>query len=241
SLAGIGESSRHSPGSRVLGCMMAPVQTNTDKANTDNKLPVVIVALGLGVAVVFLLAMLTATEGHFVPQVVDLYLVCQYAKAFAEGPPFRYNAGEAPSTGATSLLHTSLLALGHALGARGEGLIAFAILTGAVCFLVSLLLAYRIGLLLGREREARLAAALVALGGPVVWGYFYGSDTALFMLLSLWLLERLLSGWSNGSAGGIAAAGSLLSLARPEGLPIAAILGVAWSLGPGRGARGRHR
>ena len=39
--------------------------------------------------------MLAATGGHFVPQVVDLYLVCQYARAMAEGHPFQYNAGRA--------------------------------------------------------------------------------------------------------------------------------------------------
>src|SRR5262249_53704260 len=65
---------------------------------TDRQTPGVVVALGLGVIVVFLLAMLTATHGHFVPQVVDLYLICQYAKAMALGHPFQYNAGEAAST-----------------------------------------------------------------------------------------------------------------------------------------------
>src|SRR5574341_2315567 len=87
--------------------------------------------LALGVVMVFLGCLLASTEGHFVPQVVDLYVVCQYARAMAEGHPFQYNAGEPPSTGATSLLHTSVLALAYLLGARGEALVAVAIFLGA--------------------------------------------------------------------------------------------------------------
>src|SRR5215468_11234657 len=110
-----------------------------------------LVLLALAVAGVFLAFMLAATGGHFVPQVVDLYLVCQYARALAEGHPFQYNAGDAPSTGATSLLHTAVLALAHAVGLRGEALIAFAILLGAALYGASVLLAARIGRMLGGQ------------------------------------------------------------------------------------------
>ena len=134
--------------------------------------------------------MLVATRGHFVPQVVDLYVVCQYARSFAEGHPFRYNPGEPPSTGATSLLHTVLLAGAHALGARGEGLVAVAVTAGAGFYMAAVLLARRIAARLGGGAEGLLAGGLLALGGPVVWGFLYGSDMALFMLLCLWLLER---------------------------------------------------
>lgn len=183
------------------------------------------VLAGIAVALLFLGFLLLATDAHFVPQVVDLYVVCQYAKAMAEGHPFRYNPGEPPSTGATSVLHTAVLAVAHAAGARGEGLIAFSIFFGAALYLVSIVLAVRIGRLLAGPREGLLAGGLVALGGPVVWGYLYGSDIALFMALSLWLLERWLVYWRDGSARGLAVAGSLLGFARPEGLPIALALG----------------
>src|SRR6266536_1383226 len=93
-----------------------------------------LLALCAVVVLAFVWAMLAATEGRVVPQVVDLYLVCQYARALAEGHPFRYNAGDPPSTGATSLLYTAVLAIPEALGIRGEGLIAFAIVCGAVLF-----------------------------------------------------------------------------------------------------------
>src|SRR5437867_6980888 len=78
-----------------------------------------LVLLALAVALVFLAFMLAAMSGQFVPQVVDLYLVCQYARALAQGHPFHYNPGEPASTGATSLLHTVLLAVPETVGIRG--------------------------------------------------------------------------------------------------------------------------
>src|SRR2546425_3596612 len=97
----------------------------------------VLALLALAVAIVFLGFMLAATSGHFVPQVVDLYVVCEYARAMAEGHAFHYNLGEPASTGATSLLHTVVLAAAHAAGARGEGLVAFAVLWGAALYVAS--------------------------------------------------------------------------------------------------------
>jgi hypothetical protein len=196
--------------------------------------PSALVLLALAVAMAFATLMLAATEGHFVPQVVDLYLVCQYARALAEGHPFHYNPGEPASTGATSLLHTLLLGLAHAVGFRGEGLIVFAIVAGIAFYVGSVLLARRIGILLAGEREGALAGVLVALGGPVVWGFLYGSDIAPYMFLSLWLFERLLATWTTGRLGGAILAASLLALARPEGLVVALAVGVAWTLGPAR-------
>jgi len=183
--------------------------------------------VGLLVAGAVLGLMLWTTEGHFVAQVSDLYVIAQYAQAMAEGHPFRYNVGEAPTTGATSLLHTTVLALAHAAGARGEGLIAFAILLGAALYLASIPLAVRIGTRLAGPREGLLAGLLIALSGPVVWAYLYGSDIALFLFLALLLLERWLAFFADGSARGVALAGTLLALARPEGLPIALGLAVA--------------
>ena len=183
--------------------------------------------LGAAVAAAFVALMLWTTSGHFVPQVADLYVVAQYARAMAEGHPFRYNAGDAPTTGSTSILFTALLALVHGLGIRGEALIAFAILLGAGLLLASIPLAFRVAARLATPREGLLAGALVALGGPVVWSYLYGSDIALFLFLALLLLDRWLAWWDGGSAAGLAAAAVLASLARPEGLVLGAVLGAA--------------
>jgi len=183
--------------------------------------------VGLLTAALFVALMLWTTGGYFVAQVSDLYVIAQYAQAMAEGHPFRYNAGEAPTTGATSLLHTGVLALAHAAGARGEGLVAFAILLGAALYLASLPLAVRVGSRLAGPREGLLAGGLVALSGPVVWGYLYGSDIALFLFLALLLLERWLAFAAGGSPRGFVVAGVLLALARPEGLPLTLGLALA--------------
>ncbi len=199
----------------------------------------ILVVLCLAVILGFLGLMFAATDGHFIPQVVDLYLVCQYARAMAEGHPFHYNAGEAASTGATSLLHTALLAAADGLGARGEGLVAFAILVGACLYLGTVLLARRVAASLAGAREGLVAGGLVALGGPVVWGFLYGSDSALFLFLSLWLLHAALRAWRDGDLAQLSVAGMLVALARPEGLPIGLLLGAAWCAGPGRGRNRR--
>jgi hypothetical protein len=199
------------------------------------RVPLILLVLAVLVSSAFLGCMLSATDGHFVPQVVDSYLVFQYARAMAEGHPFQYVAGEPPSTGATSLLHTAVLALAHAVGIRGEGLAAFAILTGAALLCVSVVLAFRLGERLGGRRVGALAGALVALGGPVVWAFLYGADIALFMALGLWLLRAIDDAWTSGRVAGLAACGVLLSLSRPEGLPIALVVALCFTLGPGRG------
>ncbi len=202
-----------------------------------------LVLLAVAVAASFVGLMLWTTHGHFVAPISDLYVIAQYARAMAEGHPFQYNAGELATTGATSLLHTALLALGHAAGARGEGLVAFAVLLGATCLVVSVTLAVRVATRLagGGGREGLLAGALVALGGPVTWGYLYGSDVALAMLLALFLLERWLAYWQGEPGAGLGAAAVLLALARPEGLPIAVLLGLASLRRPAASAGGRER
>jgi hypothetical protein len=178
----------------------------------------------LAVVVGYLGAMLAATEGHAVPQVADLFLILQYARALAQGHPFQYNPGEPASTGATSLLFTIVLGAADAVGIRGERLVAFAIALGGACYVGCVRLAHRAAGLLGGPREALLAGLLVALCGPTVWGFLYGSDIAPFMFLFLWLTERLLA----GSLRGVAVAGTLLALTRPEGLPVALVM-LAWS------------
>ncbi len=203
-------------------------------ASSPLRAPVVLALLALASAVLFLALMWVATGGRFVPQNVDLYLVCQYAKAMAEGHPFRYYAGDAATTGATSLLHTVALAAAHKAGLRGEWLVAFAVLTGALLLVASTEMARRAGDRLGGERTGWLAGALVALGGPVVWGFLYGSDVALFMALALWLLLELASGWPAQRVGRVALVGVLIALTRPEGLLIALALGAASLVVPGR-------
>jgi hypothetical protein len=153
----------------------------------------------------------------------------------AEGHPFRFHADEAPSTGATSLLHTAVLAAAHASGLRREGLVAFAILLGFALLVASALRAQRIGERFG-PGVGPAAGAFLVLGGPVPWGFLYGADVALFMWLLLWLMDGLLDAWSDPGRGGFVWPALLLALTRPEGLPIGLLVGLAWAMGPARAA-----
>ena len=193
-----------------------------------------IALLSLAVSAVYILSMLSVTDSHFVPQVSDLYLIAQYAKGFAEGHPFQYNPGEAPTTGATSLLHTLFLALAHFVGFRGEGLIAFAIFSGAAfAFLTALEVYAAARIVSGSGRVAKLAAALVVLNGPLAWSFHYGADIALVLFLSAWLFRAWLEG-------GFLLPACLLALTRPEALVLVTALG-AWSIWDGRQQSGKWR
>jgi hypothetical protein len=205
----------------------------------DRRWEWLLAATAAAVAGGFLAAMLHATGARFVPQVVDLYLTANYARALAEGRPFQYNPGDPPSTGATSLLHTGVLAAAHRAGLQGEGLIAFAILTGALLYGATVWMAYDAGRRLRGRREGLLAGALVALGGPVVWGFLYGADVALFMFAATWLLRALLVAWPAGSFAPVVAPAVVAALTRPEGLPLAVLVAAAWRLAPGRAERAR--
>jgi hypothetical protein len=210
---------------------MAPAPPDVPAATTTR-----LVLLTLLVAGVFLGLMLASTDGHVVPQSVDLYLVCQYARSMGAGHPFRYNPGDPPSTGATSLLQVTLLGLGSFLGLRGEALVAAAIALGLACFVAAVLLGFRVGGLLAGPRAGTAAGLLIALGGPLAWGMLSGSDVALFAALALWTFDRMLAAARSGRLGALPLATVLLALTRPEGLLLAAAVAGWWTF-PRRGGR----
>lgn len=209
-------------------------ETAASPEPAERKPLLLLALLCLGVSILYILSMLSVTDGHFVPQVSDLYLIAQYAKGFAEGHPFQYNPGEAPTSGATSLLHTLFLGVAHFLGFRGEGLIAFAIFSGAGFAFLTSVEVFGAGLLLsGSGRVARLAATLVILNGPLAWSFHYGADIALVLFLSAWLFRAWLEDRYLLPA-------CLLALARPEALVLVAAL-LGWGLWDERQRSGRSR
>ncbi|MEO8501362.1 MAG: hypothetical protein ABI565_10645 [Vicinamibacteria bacterium] len=207
--------------------------TTAAVASDPGRIRLKLAVVSMSISSLYVLGMLFETNGHFVPQVADLYLIAQYAKGFAEGHPFQYNPGEAPTSGATSLLHTAFLGLADFVGFRGEGLIAFAILSGAVFSLLTVLQAYRAGRILsGSDRVAGLGALMVALNGPLAWSFHYGADIAMVLFLSTWLFAAWLDE-TEGSTRFVLPA-CLLALTRPEAAILVLALGVA-------AARDAHR
>jgi hypothetical protein len=217
--------------------------STTAEVRTERTPLLPLTLLCIGVSTLYILSMLAVTDSHFVPQVSDLYLIAQYARGFAEGHPFQYNPGETATTGATSLLHTLFLAIAHFIGFRGEGLIAFAIFTGAIFGLLTAIQAHGAGQLVsGSSRIARFGAILVILNGPLAWSFHYGADIALVLFLATWLFRAWLLDQDpeDGLSRGFVLPASLLALTRPEAAAFVAIL-AAWKVWDWRRRTGKWK
>lgn len=149
----------------------------------------------------------------------DAYIHFQYARALAEGYPFRYNPDQPPTSGATSLLYPFVLALGYRLGFIGEALAWWALGVGVLTWLGAAWLLFRLieaesG---GATTLALGVAAIFVLHGSLAWAFLSGMETGLFLwaiFLTLWHVRA-----QNARAALTAAA--LTALIRPEGAVIA--------------------
>ena len=155
----------------------------------------------------------------------DSYIHLQYGWQAAQGYFLQYNSGDAPTTGATSLLYMILLALGFVLGASRETMPALVLLAGALCFALAAAFvadtARRLAMRLGLEANSTglLAGLWFAGSGWMAWSFLSGMETGwliLFISGALWALltRRPIL---------VAACTVLAVLTRPE----AALLGVA--------------
>lgn len=134
--------------------------------------------------------------GHPGAALDDAYIHFQYARAFAEGHPFRFQAGEPISTGATSFLWPALLAPFYAIGFRDEAilwpawLLSFAAL-GALAYE-----AYSLAKPLTGTLAAFGAGAMVLGFGGFAWGAASGMEVVPFA----WIIAsttRRASEWSE--------------------------------------------
>ncbi|MEI8243893.1 MAG: hypothetical protein WCI17_11540 [bacterium] len=190
-----------------------------DNRHADTLQPLLLAACGgaLVLGLFLTCASLAVPAGVTAPPHPDSLQFMQYARAIAEGHPYRYVAGDAPSTGSTSHLYPLLLAIPYALGAHGEALGACSLALQAACFLALVVLA---GLAARRlaPGAAPLAAWLTAVCGPLVFTCLQQSDMGVFAVLALGFFAALLHRRH-------VLAGALLTLAvwcRPEGMLMAA-------------------
>jgi hypothetical protein len=170
-------------------------------------------------ALLYLAAGLTAANRSApVMPLDDTYIHFQYARAFAEGHPFRYNPDQPPTSGATSLLYPVVLALGYRIGFTGEALSWWALGIGILCWIGSAWLVYRLGAFLSEGLSwihwiGLVVAAAFALTGSLSWAFMSGMETGpmvLLTLLTLWYVVR-------GDRRGVALSGAVVTLLRPEG------------------------
>ena len=175
---------------------------------------------------VFLGSMYFCTDGTLSLPLDDSYIYFQYARQVAEGHFLRYNTGDSPTTGATSLLYLALLVPGCWLGFYGSGMVVYALVLGFVSLLASLWLMRRLGALLGDGTSGTAAALLLLLCGPLLWGYFSGMEIGLFACLILLVIYQFSRESASGRFRYTVWAAAALTLARPEGVLLACFVTV---------------
>ena len=161
----------------------------------------------------------TADDGRKFPPQPDSLLYYQYAKAMAEGHPYRFTESEQPSTGSTSHLFPAILALPYAAGAHGESLTTAGGIIGLLCFIATLVSLFLVTRRL-EPRAAWLAVAICSLSGQTAFTVFGQSDMTLFIPLTLAAFAAALHRRTVTTAILLA----LCALCRPEGMLLAVAL-----------------
>ncbi|WP_394832715.1 hypothetical protein LVJ94_40050 [Pendulispora rubella] len=145
--------------------------------------PVVLATLGLAHwAVSGVLAKL----GHPGATLDDSFIHFQYARAFAEGHPLRFQAGEPISTGATSLLWPLVLAPFYLVGFRDLAILWPAWILSFAALVLLAQEVYRLARPLAGQAAALSAGAMVPAFGGLVWCAASGMEAVPFA----WAIAR---------------------------------------------------
>ena len=115
----------------------------------------------------------------------DSFIYLQYARAIAEGHPFVYTPGNAPSTGSTSLWYPLLLVPPHWFGASPSFAIAWVFGLGILAYFLVALLAGKLGAALGGWPGGVLATVLTVSSPHLLWGALSGMEIGLYAALLL--------------------------------------------------------
>lgn len=158
------------------------------------------------------------------PPQADSLLYQQYARAIAEGHPYRFNETDPPSTGSTSHLYPVVLAGFYWIGLQDDLLTLGAWGVNAVCYLIFLLCFWEAARTIA-GKAAPLAMALCLASGQTVFAFMSQSDMGLFMAAAYASLSAAVK--RRYALCGIALA--LSCFIRPEGLLLSGFL-VAFAL-----------
>lgn len=189
----------------------------------DRAIPYALVAIPTALLARATIAAVYKKVGHPGATLDDAYIHFQYARAIAEGHPLRYHAGEAVTSGSTSLLWPLLLSPFWFLGMHGE----------ALCWPAWILSYLALGALAWEARAiaeplagracAVAAGAMVLAFSALDWCAASGMEVVPFA----WVLVRAArrgSEWAEGKHEGrweLIALAWCAVLLRPEGAVIA--------------------
>jgi hypothetical protein len=241
---------QHVVGVRLTG-PTASATVGRVPASSKRLLAVLPIAVPTAVLAGFAIGGVYAKLGHAGATLDDSFIHFQYARALAELHPFRYQAGEPHTMGATSLLWPVLLAPFYAIGFRDVALVWPAWILSFVALGLLAHEAFHLTKPLAGKTAAVGAACMVLAFSGFSWCAASGMEVVPFA----WLLARSArraSEWSEGTAQTptpedrrrrlveLLALAFLTPLMRPEGALASLLIGatlIAWP--EPREARGR--
>lgn len=189
-------------------------------AKSQNQALIVALCGGLLVIAAFLaVAVFCGEGGRLAAPQGDTLMYMQYARAIAEGHPYRFTPDAARSTGSTSHLYPFLLAVPYRLGARGDALIGAGFALNALFYLASIAAAWAIARRLAAA-AAGFGLALVLLSGQFAYTMLGQTDMGLFTALALAVFAAALYGRTLPMAAALA----LCVWTRPEGSVMAGVM-----------------
>ena len=213
---------------------MAPGARHGSGASRHASRPSGVIALVLacGLAAAFWIPSMPVGRGWFPVPLDDVYIHFDYAKAFGQGHPFEWIAGQGYSSGETAPLYAIVLGLGWLCGLRGP-LLGYGAAAVAVLSVASLIASLR------RLRVPWLVALVPFSIGIVDWSLFSGMEVALFAAVLGRALEALARTRSRAprrerAQWRLGLWGIALVLLRPEAVVVVAVFAVLAARGAGR-------
>jgi hypothetical protein len=123
----------------------------------------------------------------------DQLLYLQYARSMAQGMPYVFSPGDAPSSGSTTHLYILLLSWIYRLGAQGEAFFYASFLLNALIYLGVTAMIWLIARRMAPQALLPVML-LTVLGGHTVSAILKQTDIGFFMLLALALFAALIHG-----------------------------------------------
>lgn len=185
--------------------------------------------LALAAAALFWVPGLRACRGDFPVPLDDVYIHFDFARSLARGHPFEWIAGQGYSSGETSPFYAFILAIGWAVGFRGDWLACFAAAI-TVTSIASAMFSLRT--LVKNACGAIAGSILLVAIGALDFALFSGMEVALFVALAFHafvLAERVVRSPPHLRASRqwrLGAMGVLLVWTRPEAAVIVFVLAV---------------